>query len=83
MELLGAEAPGPITEKLTPRIAQTAKALWGIYALLTLLEIGALILLGMTPLDATNHAFATMATPVGGANSYWGSSGAPSYDMSS
>jgi trk system potassium uptake protein TrkH len=62
MELLGAEAPGPITEKLTPRIAQTAKALWGIYALLTLLEIGALILLGMTPLDATNHAFATMAT---------------------
>ena len=35
MELLGAEAPGPITEKLTPRIAQTAKALWGIYALFT------------------------------------------------
>ncbi len=29
MELLGAEAPGPITEKLTPRIAQTAKTLWG------------------------------------------------------
>nr|NIM01385.1 TrkH family potassium uptake protein [Acidobacteriota bacterium]NIM62270.1 TrkH family potassium uptake protein [Acidobacteriota bacterium]NIO59824.1 TrkH family potassium uptake protein [Acidobacteriota bacterium]NIQ30909.1 TrkH family potassium uptake protein [Acidobacteriota bacterium]NIQ85983.1 TrkH family potassium uptake protein [Acidobacteriota bacterium] len=28
MELLGAEAPGPTTEKLTPRIAQTAKALW-------------------------------------------------------
>ena len=35
MELLAAEAPGPIQEKLTPRIAQTAKALWGIYVLLT------------------------------------------------
>jgi trk system potassium uptake protein TrkH len=62
MELLGAEAPGPTTEKLTPRIAQTAKALWGIYALLTLVEALALLSLGMTPLEATNHAFATMAT---------------------
>lgn len=62
MELLGAEAPGPLTEKLTPRIAQTAKALWGIYALLTGLETGALWLLGMSPLEAVNHAFATMAT---------------------
>jgi trk system potassium uptake protein TrkH len=62
MQLLGAEAPGPITEKLTPRIAQTAKALWGIYALLTGAEAAALILLGMGPLDAFNHALATMAT---------------------
>jgi len=62
MELLGAEAPGPVTEKLTPRIAQTAKALWAIYALLTLLETGALIFAGMTPLEAVNHALATMAT---------------------
>jgi trk system potassium uptake protein TrkH len=62
MELLGAEAPGPITEKLTPRIAQTAKALWGIYAGLTLIEALALTGLGMTPFEAVNHAFATMAT---------------------
>jgi trk system potassium uptake protein TrkH len=62
MQLLGAEAPGPVAEKLTPRIAQTAKALWGIYALLTGLEAGALVLLGMGPLDAFNHAFTTMAT---------------------
>jgi len=62
MELLGAEAPGPTTEKLTPRIAQTAKALWGIYALLTLIEVGVLMALGMGALDAVNHAFATMAT---------------------
>jgi trk system potassium uptake protein TrkH len=62
MELLGAEAPGPITEKLTPRIAQTAKALWGIYTLLTLLEALALMALGVGPLEAVNHAMATMAT---------------------
>jgi trk system potassium uptake protein TrkH len=62
MELLGAEAPGPIQEKLTPRIAQTAKALWGIYALFTALEAGWLMALGVGPLEAVNHAFATMAT---------------------
>ena len=62
MELLGAEAPGPMTEKLTPRIAQTAKALWAIYALFTAAEAGALIALGMSPLEAVNQAFATMAT---------------------
>jgi trk system potassium uptake protein TrkH len=62
MELLGAEAPGPITEKLTPRIAQTAKLLWVSYAGFTLVEAVTLWLLGMSPLDALNHAFATMAT---------------------
>lgn len=62
MELLGAEAPGPIQEKLTPRIAQTGKALWGSYVVLTLAEIGILLALGLGPLDAVTHAFATMAT---------------------
>ena len=62
MELLGAEAPGPMQEKLTPRIAQTAKYLWGIYALLTATEVLALVLLGLGPLESVNHAFATMAT---------------------
>jgi trk system potassium uptake protein TrkH len=62
MELLGAEAPGPIKEKLTPRITQTAKALWGIYALLTVLQMVIMTWLGMTPLEAINHAFTTMAT---------------------
>ena len=62
MELLGAEAPGPMQEKLTPRIAQTAKALWGIYAALTALEFGLLWLAGMSPFDAINHAMTTTAT---------------------
>jgi trk system potassium uptake protein TrkH len=61
-ELLGAEAPGPITEKFRPRIAQTAKALWGIYALLTAAETFTLMGLGLTPLDAVGQAFTTMAT---------------------
>ena len=74
MQLLGAEAPGPVAEKLTPRIAQTAKALWGIYALLTGLEAGARVLLGMKPLDAVCHAFTTMAT--GGFSTMGGSVGA-------
>ena len=62
MQLLGAEAPGPATEKLTPRIAQTAKALWGIYVLFTAMQWGVLIWLGMNPFEAINHAFTTMAT---------------------
>jgi trk system potassium uptake protein TrkH len=62
MQLLGAEAPGPLTEKLTPRIAQTAKTLWGIYLLLTALEFGALRLAGMGSFDAVNHAMTTIAT---------------------
>ncbi len=62
MELLGAEAPGPVNEKLTPRIARTAKALWGIYAGMTGALFGSLALLGMNTLDALNHALTTMAT---------------------
>lgn len=62
MELLGAEAPGPITEKIRPRIAQTAKALWGIYTLFTALEALALMGLGLAPLDAVAQSFTTMAT---------------------
>ncbi len=62
MELLQAEAPGPVAEKLTPRIARTAEALWGVYVLLTVIEALLLFALGLTPLDAVAHAFATMAT---------------------
>ena len=62
MELLGAEAPGPIQQKLTPRIAQTAKMLWGIYVLLTTAEASILLALGLSPVDAVAHAFASMAT---------------------
>jgi trk system potassium uptake protein TrkH len=62
MELLGAEAPGPVKEKLTPRLAQTGKALWGIYTIFTAAEVLILMSIGLGPLDAVAHSFATMAT---------------------
>ncbi|MCB1183511.1 TrkH family potassium uptake protein [bacterium] len=62
MQLFRAEVPGPVAERLTPRIRETAKLLWGVYVLLTLLEFLALVIAGMGPFDAVCHSFATMAT---------------------
>lgn len=62
MQLFRAEAPGPQTDRLTPRIAQTAKLLWGVYILLSFLEMLLLWLGGMTLFDALCHTFGTMAT---------------------
>ncbi|MFN2371596.1 MAG: TrkH family potassium uptake protein [Candidatus Krumholzibacteriia bacterium] len=62
MQLFRAEVPGPTAERLTPRIRETAKLLWGVYVLLTALETGALMLAGMGFFDAVCHSFATMAT---------------------
>lgn len=63
MQLFRAESPGPTTDKLTPRVQETAKLLWGVYVAFTGLEF---ILLWIHPsmdwFDALNHAFATMAT---------------------
>ncbi|TNE71177.1 TrkH family potassium uptake protein [bacterium] len=63
MQLFQAEAPGPTTDKLTPRVQNTAKLLWLVYAGFTFVEF---ILLWLHPsmdwFDAINHAFATMAT---------------------
>jgi trk system potassium uptake protein TrkH len=60
-QMFFAEAPGPTEEKITPRITQTAKALWLVYILLTLAEAVALHLLGMPPFDAVCNALSTMA----------------------
>jgi trk system potassium uptake protein TrkH len=62
MSLFMAEAPGPTSNKLHPRIIAAAKRLWGIYALLTAIETVLLLGGGMNLLDALSHAFATMAT---------------------
>jgi trk system potassium uptake protein TrkH len=62
MQLYRAEVPGPVAERLTPRIRETAKLLWAVYFLLTVLEIAALLIAGMGPFDAICHSFATMAT---------------------
>jgi len=63
MSLYKAETPGPVKDqKLTPRITQTAKALWAVYALMTAACVTAYYLAGMSLFDAFAHAFSTMAT---------------------
>lgn len=64
-QMFKAETPGPMKEqKLTPRIAETAKGLWLVYIALTVLCLLAYHIAGMTWLDALVHAFTTM--PLGG-----------------
>jgi trk system potassium uptake protein TrkH len=60
-QLFFAEAPGPTDEKLTPQIRKTAALLWRVYAGLTLAEMLALVLAGMSWFDATCHAMTTLA----------------------
>ncbi|CAL2076340.1 TrkH family potassium uptake protein [Tenacibaculum sp. 190524A02b] len=62
MQLFMAEAPGPSADKLHPRITDTAKRLWLIYVLLTVVEFVLLKVAGMTWFDAINHAMATVST---------------------
>jgi trk system potassium uptake protein TrkH len=62
VELYKLEAPGPMPEKLTPRMQQTALFLWGIYVLLTAVETVFLMFGGMSFFDALSHSFTTIAT---------------------
>jgi len=62
MQLYRAETPGPVKDsKITPRITETAKALWLIYCLLTLLCAASYWLAGMNLFDAVGHSFSTIA----------------------
>lgn len=62
MQLYRAETPGPIKDtKLTPRITETAKALWYVYLLLTVLCAAAYYLAGMSAFDAVCHSFSTIS----------------------
>lgn len=62
MQLYRAETPGPMKDsKLTPRITETAKALWYIYLSLTIACALAYWLAGMEPFDAIAHSFSTVA----------------------
>ncbi len=62
MNLFQAEVPGPIADKLTPRIADTARRLWLIYAGLTALAGIVYWALGMSPFEAVCHALTSVAT---------------------
>ncbi|ADJ27310.1 TrkH family potassium uptake protein [Nitrosococcus watsonii] len=74
MQLYRAEIPGPMkTTKLTPRIAETAKALWLIYLGLTIACATAYWMAGMTLFDAVGHSFSTIA--IGGFSTHDASMG--------
>jgi trk system potassium uptake protein TrkH len=61
MQLYKAETPGPVKdEKLTPRITETAKALWFTYLVITIAGVIALRAAGMSWLDAICHCFSAM-----------------------
>lgn len=61
MQLYRAESSGPTKNKLTPRIAETAKALWYIYLGLTISCAVAYRIAGMDTFDAIGHSFSTVA----------------------
>ena len=62
MQLFKAEVPGPVTEKIKPRVAETARRLWLIYVGLTVLEGFALWFAGLSGFDAICHALTTSST---------------------
>ena len=62
MQLFAAEASGIDSDKLAPRIAQTARRLWLLYVLITLVEAILLLFGEMSAFEAINHAMSTIAT---------------------
>ena len=69
MQLFRTEIPGPVKDsKLTPRITETAKALWYIYLSITIACALAYWFAGMSVFDAIGHSFATVA--IGGFSTY-------------
>ena len=62
MQLYRAETPGPVKDnKLTPRITETAKALWYVYVAFTIACMLSYMAAGMGWFDALCHAFSTVA----------------------
>jgi trk system potassium uptake protein TrkH len=62
MQLFKAEVPGPVADKVKPRLAETARTLWMVYVGFTAAEWIALRLAGLTWFDALCHSFTTLAT---------------------
>ncbi|MCP4605235.1 MAG: TrkH family potassium uptake protein [Proteobacteria bacterium] len=63
MQLFKAEVPGPVKDKIAPRVTETARLLWKVYAGLTLAEfLLFMIATDQGPYLAVCHSFATMAT---------------------
>lgn len=62
MSLFQAEAPGPTGERLTPKVRSTARHLWGVYAVFTIVVTVCFLVTGMDAYDAVSHAFTTVST---------------------
>lgn len=62
MQLYRAEAPGISHDKLTPRMAQTARLLWVVYVSISGAQVLTMLLGGMNLFDSLCHTFTTMAT---------------------
>ncbi len=62
MQLYKAEVPSPVPDKLKPRISDTAKILWKVYGLISLIELILLMVGGMDFFDAVCHTLTTMPT---------------------
>ena len=62
VQLFKAEVPGPVSDKIRPRVRETAKYLWMVYIGITIAEIIMLQIAGMNWFDAVCHSFTTMPT---------------------
>ena len=62
VQLARAESPGPMPDRLTPRFRETAKRLWFVYVVLTVVEVVLLWVGDMSLFEAIAHAFTTMST---------------------
>lgn len=62
MELMAAEAPGPSSERLAPRVRESAKRLVLLYLGFTAVVATLYALFGMSPYDAVTHSFTTVST---------------------
>jgi len=73
MQLFQAEVPGPTKDRLAPRMQDTARILWGVYFLFTLVETALLMFGGLDFFEAVCHSFASLAT--GGFSTHTASAG--------
>lgn len=71
MNMFKAEVPGPVAERVVPRVVETARRLWFIYVAFTLLLMILLMISGVNFYDSVAHALTTM--PTGGFSTYNGS----------
>lgn len=61
-QIFKAEVPGPVSDKISPRIRETARILWVTYVVLSLVMVIFLLIFGMNLFDALCHTFGTLAT---------------------